>query len=47
VRQALEERTRTLLKELGEAYRTYQREVGAFWPRFEMVFKARRGLRHV
>jgi len=45
VRQALEERT--LLKELGEAYRTYQREVGAFWPRFEMVFKARRGLRHV
>jgi protein-S-isoprenylcysteine O-methyltransferase Ste14 len=45
VRQTLEERT--LLAQLGEAYRTYQREVGAFWPRLEMGLKPKRGLRHV
>jgi len=45
VRQWLEERT--LLAQLGEAYRTYQREVGAFWPRMELIFRAKRGWRHV
>ena len=31
IRKSLEERT--LVQSLGEGYRTYQREVGAFWPR--------------
>lgn len=34
LRQKLEERM--LIQSLGEAYRTYQREVGAFWPRFNI-----------
>jgi protein-S-isoprenylcysteine O-methyltransferase Ste14 len=45
VRKTLEERA--LIEALGEAYRAYQREVGAFWPRLGTVLRPKRGPSHV
>lgn len=44
-RKSLEERA--LLASLGDAYRTYQQGVGAFWPRWHSIGAAKRGLTHV
>jgi len=44
IRKTLEERT--LLEVLGESYKQYQREVGAFWPHLSGFSNIKRGVRH-